>query len=204
MGVQNRLMHDHQLIYITKQGLKQTLYTLGNLYLFNFSYSHLLLIRWGASQVLFIYFATSQFDRSIIQKIKNQKSNYEGSILKYWIPPLWPTYIGDRRTRFAKANGIKSEVLWITCWGTYGNPLGTHREHSGNTMGTKEKWGGKKNPSLTPNLKGKKRSSIFIWGLFVRWYILALVFLRGFFFLKIIFVAWWNIGVFIILLLFAF
>jgi len=47
-------------------------------------------------------------------------------------------------------------------WGTCGNPLGTHREHSGNTMGTKEKWGEKKNPSLTPNLKGKKRSSIFI------------------------------------------
>ncbi len=40
----------------------------------------------------------------------------------------------------------KSEVLWKTCWGTQwelnepnGNPLGTLREHSGNTMGTRKK-----------------------------------------------------------------
>jgi hypothetical protein len=30
-----------------------------------------------------------------------------GSILKYIVPPPWPTYIGERRTTFAKAYGIK-------------------------------------------------------------------------------------------------
>ncbi len=41
-------------------------------------------------------------------------------------------------------------------WGTYGNPLGTHREHSGNTMGTKEKRG-KKESLPAPKLKRKKK-----------------------------------------------
>jgi hypothetical protein len=27
----------------------------------------------------------------------------EGAILKYRVPPLWPTYIGERRTTLAKA-----------------------------------------------------------------------------------------------------
>jgi hypothetical protein len=27
----------------------------------------------------------------------------EGAILKYRVPPLWPTYIGETRTTFAKA-----------------------------------------------------------------------------------------------------
>jgi hypothetical protein len=31
----------------------------------------------------------------------------KGYILKYRVPPLWPTYIGERRTTFAKAYGIK-------------------------------------------------------------------------------------------------
>jgi hypothetical protein len=34
-------------------------------------------------------------------------SKIEGSILKYRVPHLWPTYIGERRTTFAKAYGIK-------------------------------------------------------------------------------------------------
>jgi hypothetical protein len=33
--------------------------------------------------------------------------NIEGSILKYEVPPLWPSYIDERRTTFAKAYGIK-------------------------------------------------------------------------------------------------
>jgi hypothetical protein len=34
-------------------------------------------------------------------------SKIEGSILKFKVPPLWPSYIGERRTTFAKAYGIK-------------------------------------------------------------------------------------------------
>ncbi len=32
------------------------------------------------------------------------------------VPTLWPTYIGERRTTFAKAYGIKNEVLLGTLW----------------------------------------------------------------------------------------
>jgi hypothetical protein len=42
----------------------------------------------------------------------------EGSILKYRVPPLWPTYIGERRTTFAKAYGIK-----VRC---HGRNVGEH------------------------------------------------------------------------------
>jgi len=31
----------------------------------------------------------------------------EGSILNYRVPPLWLTYISERRTTFAKAYGTK-------------------------------------------------------------------------------------------------
>jgi len=48
----------------------------------------------------------------------------EGSILKYRVPPPWPSYIGEKRTTSAKAYGIKSEMLWRTCWGTYWQPDG--------------------------------------------------------------------------------
>jgi hypothetical protein len=49
----------------------------------------------------------------------------ECSILKHRVPPLWPSYIGERRTTFAKAYGIK--VRW------YGEHVG---EHLGDLMGT--------------------------------------------------------------------
>jgi len=66
----------------------------------------------------------------------------EGSILKNKVPPLWPAYIDERRTTFAKAYGIK-----VRCCEehvgqhirNFGNPLGTEREHCGNTLGTREK-----------------------------------------------------------------
>jgi hypothetical protein len=38
----------------------------------------------------------------------------EGSILKYIAPPLWPTYIGERRITCAKAYGIK-----VRCYGEH-------------------------------------------------------------------------------------
>jgi hypothetical protein len=45
----------------------------------------------------------------------------EGYILKYIVPPLWPTYIDERRITFAKAYGIKVRY--------YG-------EHVGDILGT--------------------------------------------------------------------
>jgi hypothetical protein len=91
----------------------------------------------------------------------------EGSILKYKVPPLWPSYIGERRTTCAKAYGIK-----VRCYGehvgeqivnlrnilkTCGNPLRLKR----NIVGTH--WEPRKNeknpclPATTPqNLKGKE------------------------------------------------
>jgi len=46
----------------------------------------------------------------------------KGYILKYRAPPTWPTYyVGERRTTFAKAYGIK-----VRCYG----------KHVGNTLGT--------------------------------------------------------------------
>jgi len=63
----------------------------------------------------------------------------EGSILKYIVPPLWPSYIGERRTTCAKAYGIK-----VRCYGEHvgehienmwepiENLKGTYWEHIGN------------------------------------------------------------------------
>jgi hypothetical protein len=48
--------------------------------------------------------------------------------LKYIIPPLWPTYIGERRTPFSKAYGIK--VRW------YGKHVGENIVKLGNILGT--------------------------------------------------------------------
>ncbi len=59
----------------------------------------------------------------------------EGSIVKYKVLPLWPIYIGERRTTSAKACGIK--------WGTIGNFLG-------NMLGTWELFA---SPHPAPNPK---------------------------------------------------
>jgi len=49
----------------------------------------------------------------------------KGYILKYRVPLLWPTYIGETRTTFAKAYGIE-----VKCYGKHignlGNLMGTH------------------------------------------------------------------------------
>jgi hypothetical protein len=50
----------------------------------------------------------------------------EGFILKCRVLPLWPNYIGERRTAFAKPYGIK-----MRCY--YGEHVGEHIE---NLMGT--------------------------------------------------------------------
>jgi hypothetical protein len=59
--------------------------------------------------------------------------------LKYIVPPLWPTYIGERRTPFSKAYGIN--VRWYgEHVGEYiaklGNIVGTRRELEGNIVQT--------------------------------------------------------------------
>jgi hypothetical protein len=69
-------------------------------------------------------FVVSQFDWPITQK-KIKIIGVDSSILKYSIPPPWPTYISERRTTFAKAYGIK-----VKC---YGEHFG---EHIGNLKGT--------------------------------------------------------------------
>jgi hypothetical protein len=52
----------------------------------------------------------------------------EGSILEYRVPHLWPTYIHEIRTTFAKAYGIK-----VRCYGEYvGEPIW----NLGNILGT--------------------------------------------------------------------
>jgi hypothetical protein len=52
----------------------------------------------------------------------------EGSILKFIVPPLWPRYLGERRTPFSKAYGIK--VRW------YGEHVGKNIAKLGNLKGT--------------------------------------------------------------------
>jgi hypothetical protein len=49
----------------------------------------------------------------------------EDSILKYRVPPLWPTYIGERKTTFAKAYEIK-----VRCY------VGEHIGNLGNIVRT--------------------------------------------------------------------
>jgi len=90
----------------------------------------------------------------------------EGSILKYKVPPLWPTYISEGRTPFSKAYGIK--VRW---YGEHvgeniaklGNILKTHWELEGNIVWTH--WeSGKYEKSFPPphpqNIKGKKQGTL--------------------------------------------
>jgi hypothetical protein len=50
------------------------------------------------------------------------------SVLKYEVASLWPTYIGERRTTFVKAYGIK-----VRC---YGEHVGEHIGNLGNILKT--------------------------------------------------------------------
>jgi hypothetical protein len=49
----------------------------------------------------------------------------EGSILKFTIPPLCATYIGEMRTPFSEAYGIKMTWYVEHVGENTGNPLGT-------------------------------------------------------------------------------
>jgi hypothetical protein len=80
-------------------------------YLFCFA-----LIRWRASQLQFFFFfyAMSQFWLAHhSNKMKLWRLlKIECIILKCRIPPLWPTCIGEMRTTFVKAYGIKVRCSW--------------------------------------------------------------------------------------------
>jgi len=83
----------------------------------------------------------------------------KGSILKYRVPPIWPTYTSERRTTFAKAYGIKARC--------YGEHVGKYIENFvnillnrlGNLKGTQ--WEPGKNEKILPSqtkLKKKKEA----------------------------------------------
>ncbi len=84
-----------------------------------------------SSFFFFLRGATSQFDWPIAPK--NMKLwklfKIEGCVLMYKVSPLRPTYIGERRTTFAKAYGIKVRCL-------YGEHVEEHIVNLGNTLGT--------------------------------------------------------------------
>jgi hypothetical protein len=63
----------------------------------------------------------------------------EGSILKYKVYPLWPTYIGGRTMTLAKGYGIKMRCYGIVLGNILGT-WGTYWKLERNIMGTKEKW----------------------------------------------------------------
>ncbi len=110
----------------------------------------LLFIKWGASQVFFIFFfVMSQFDLRISQKNETMGApKTEGSILEFRGPLLWPTY--------CQSIWDQSEVLWRTCWGT-NLELG---EQIRNMM--RIHWGLKKEHGThwEPGKNGKKKPSI--------------------------------------------
>jgi len=74
----------------------------------------------------------SQFNWPIIQKkllTLWRLPKIKGSILKYRVPPFWPTYIdGMEDNNFAKAYEIK-----VTC---YGEHVEEHIENLRNPLGT--------------------------------------------------------------------
>ncbi len=82
----------------------------------------------------------------------------DSSIFNYRVPPLWPTYIGERRTTFAKSYGTK-----VRCYGEHvgehiRNLMGTHWVLIGNIVETH--WEPEKKnllPHPSPNLKGEKK-----------------------------------------------
>jgi hypothetical protein len=84
----------------------------------------------------------------------------KGYILKYRVPPLWPTYIGERRTTFAKAYGVKAR-----CYGEHigeyiENLMGTYCKLKRNMVGTHWEPEKVKNKSFPPT-KLKREKSTF-------------------------------------------
>jgi hypothetical protein len=69
----------------------------------------------------------SQFDLPITpkKKLRNEPmEEIQGSILKYRVPPLRPTFTCERTTTFAEAYGIKVRCYW-ELFGKHVRNLGT-------------------------------------------------------------------------------
>jgi len=85
-------------------------------------------MRWLPSSIIIISIlqGINVIDPSL-QKIKKLwwLPKIEGSILKFKVPPFWPTYIRQRWTTFAKVYGIKVRS-------------GMEENMLGNTLGTWE------------------------------------------------------------------
>jgi hypothetical protein len=79
-----------------------------------------------------------QFDWPIIPKKMKlwRLFKIKGFVLMYIVLPLGPNYIGERKTTFAKAYGLKVKCLYGEHVVNLGNILGTHKKLRGNTMGT--------------------------------------------------------------------
>jgi hypothetical protein len=114
---------------------------------FHPSYSPLLLIRWGASQVEFVFRLISQKKWSHGTSPQNRRFYFGPSPLAS--VDMWKEY------NICQSIWVKGEVLWRICWGIRWG-LG---EHIGNLKGTQwepgktEKKSSSNPPS--PNLKGK-------------------------------------------------
>jgi hypothetical protein len=83
-------------------------------------------MRWIPSSNYFLCVQwTNLVSPSFQKKIKLLRlSRIKGSILKYRVPSLWPTYKGDKGTTFVKAYGIKVKCYW-ELFGEHVRNLGT-------------------------------------------------------------------------------
>ncbi len=92
------------------------------------THSPLLLIRWGASQVQFLFYGNEPIRLAHHSEKKKpwRLPQIKGFNLKYSVSPLWASYKGKRRTAFAKAYGIK-----VRC---YRELFGEHVRNLGNSL----------------------------------------------------------------------
>ncbi len=72
-----------------------------------------LLIRWGASKVLF--FSISQFDWPITRKVKEieilEAPQNIWFLCEGIVPPFWPIYMGEKVKTLGKPYGIKLRIF---------------------------------------------------------------------------------------------
>jgi hypothetical protein len=79
----------------------------------------------------------SQFDWPIKKKEKKKVRLWrvpkiEDSTERYWVPALWPHYVGEKARTLDKTYGIKARCYWEHPWGTHWEL----REHIENLIGT--------------------------------------------------------------------
>jgi hypothetical protein len=70
------------------------------------------------------FLAMSQFDWPITQN--RLKKLWRLTKVLNRVPSIWHSYIGERRTTFAKAYGIKVKCYWELFGGTHQKTWGTH------------------------------------------------------------------------------